>query len=74
MAYSHENQIDAKPIELPRIRGTAIDSSGTAIPQLYVGIFNEPEHKLLRYSQTDSNGAFVLNTNGTDWQTVNTAW
>ncbi len=64
MAYAHENQIDPKPIELRQVQGTAVDPNGTAIPQLCVGIFTEPAHKLVRYAQSDNNGVFAVDTNG----------
>jgi hypothetical protein len=64
MAYGHENQIDPKPIELRQVQGTGLDPSGTVAPQLCVGIFSEPEHKLLRYAQSDDKGAFTVDTNG----------
>jgi len=64
MVYSHENQIDPKTIELRRIQGTAVDPNGMVIPQLCVGIFTESEHKLMRYTQSDDTGVFVVDTNG----------
>lgn len=64
MAYAHENQIDPKPIELRQVQGTGLAPDGTLIPQLCVGIFTEPEHKLLRCSQSDNKGAFAVDTNG----------
>jgi len=64
MVYRHENQIDLKPIELRQVQGTALDPNGTVMPQLCVGIFTEPEHKLLRYSQTDDDGVFAADTHG----------
>jgi hypothetical protein len=64
MAYGHENQIDPKPIELRQVQGAALDPNGTVIPYLCVGIFSEPEHKLLRYTQSDNKGTFAVDTNG----------
>ena len=62
MIYSHENQIDSRPIELREVKGKILDSSGTLVPKVCVGIFTEPEHKLLRYAQTDESGTFELDT------------
>jgi hypothetical protein len=64
MRYDDQNQIDSKPVELSQVRGTAIDPNGTVIPQLCVGIFTEPAHQLVRYSQSDNNGVFIVDTNG----------
>ena len=60
MAYGHENQIDPSPIELRRVEGKVLDPSRTAIPHVCVGIFTEPEHNLIRYSETDETGLFAL--------------
>jgi hypothetical protein len=64
MLYQHQNQIDPKAIELGQVRGTGLDPTGVAIPRLCIGIFSEPEHKLLRFVQGDNNGVFALDTNG----------
>jgi len=64
MVYRHENQIDPKPIELRQVQGTALDPNRTVMPQLCVGIFTEPEHKLLRYAQTDDDGVFAEDIHG----------
>lgn len=64
MEYGHQNQIDPKTIELRQVRGTAVDPSGHGMWQLCAGIFTEEEHKLVRYGQSDSNGVFVVDTNG----------
>jgi hypothetical protein len=64
MAYGHENQIDPRPIELRQVKGKVLDPSGTAMPQVCVGIFTEPEHKLIRYAQTDETGLFAMNMTG----------
>jgi hypothetical protein len=60
MAYGHENQIDPSPIELRQVKGKVLDPSGIAMPQVCVGIFTEPKHKLIRYTQTDETGLFAL--------------
>jgi hypothetical protein len=64
MVYGHQNQIDRSPIELRQIKGKVLDPSGTVLPQVCVGIFTEPEHKLVRYAQTDQTGLFALDTTG----------
>jgi hypothetical protein len=64
LAYDNQNQIDPKAIELRQVHGTAVDPNGTVIPQLCVGIFTEPAHKLVRYSQSDKDGVFIVDTNG----------
>src|SRR5271170_8137008 len=64
MTYGHENQVDPKPIELNLVHGVGLEPSGGVIQQLCVGIFSEPEHKLVRYAQTDTAGAFALETSG----------
>jgi hypothetical protein len=64
MAYDNQNPIDPKAIALRQVQGTAVDPVGTAIPQLCIGIFTEPAHKLVRYTQSDNNGVFVVDTNG----------
>jgi len=64
MAYGHENQIDPSPIELRQVKGKVLDPSGTVMPRVCVGIFTEPEHKLIRYGQTDETGLFALDMTG----------
>jgi hypothetical protein len=64
MVYGHENQIDPSPIELRQVKGTVLDPSGAVMPQICVGIFTEPEHKLIRYAQTDETGLFALDVTG----------
>jgi hypothetical protein len=64
MAYGHENQIDPSPIELRQVKGKVLDPSGTVMPQVCLGIFTEPEHKLIRYAQTDETGLFALDMTG----------
>ena len=64
MGYRHENQIDSRPIELREVKGKVLDPSGTVMPKVCVGIFTEPEHKLVRYGQTDETGTFKLSITG----------
>ncbi len=58
-----ENQIEPKLNELRQVQGTGLDPNGSVIPQLCVGIFLEPEQKLLRFARSDSNGTFAVDTN-----------
>jgi Carboxypeptidase regulatory-like domain len=64
MVYGHQNQIDPSPIGLRQVKGRVLDPSGTVMPQVCVGIFTEPEHRLVRYAQTDETGLFALDTKG----------
>jgi hypothetical protein len=62
--YLHQNKFDPKPIELAQLTGTVVDHNGAALPQLCVGLFSPQDHRLLRYAQADSQGAFTLDTKG----------
>jgi hypothetical protein len=62
MPYLHQNKFDPQPIELTRLHGRAVDENGSPVAQLCVGIFSEPDHKLLRYAQSDDNGKFRVDT------------
>lgn len=62
MQYAHRNQIDPKPISLREVKGTATDPSG--VPFTCVGIFTDEVHRVLRYAQTDENGAFNVDVKG----------
>ena len=64
MAHGHENQIDPNPIELWQVKGKILDPNGTVMPQVCVGIFTEPEHKLVRYAAADETGLFTLDMTG----------
>jgi len=64
MPYLHQNKFDPHPLELARVRGRAVDENGMAVAQLCIGIFSEPDHKLLRYAQSGENGKFNVDTNG----------
>jgi hypothetical protein len=64
MAYGHENQIDPCPIELRQVKGKILDPNGTVMPRVCVGIFTQPEHKLVRYAETDETRLFALDMTG----------
>lgn len=64
MLYEHRNQIDPPTIELRQVEGKVTDSTGIAIPRVCIGIFTEAEHKLVRYTESDANGFFQLDTEG----------
>jgi hypothetical protein len=63
MLYAHE-KIDPSPIELRQVKGRVLSPDATAMPQVCVGIFTEPEHKLIRYTETDETGLFALDMTG----------
>jgi hypothetical protein len=64
MPYLHQNQFDLAPLELGEVRGTVVDKNGVALTQVCVGVFSEPDHKLLRYGRSDGNGGFLVDTKG----------
>ena len=64
MPYLHQNRFDPKPLELEDVRGIAVDQNGNVMAQVCVGLFSEPDHQLLRYAQSDNEGAFTVDTKG----------
>jgi hypothetical protein len=64
MPYLHQNQFDLAPIGLGEVRGTVVDKNGVALTEVCVGVFSEPDHKLLRYGRSDGNGGFSVDTKG----------
>ena len=60
MIYENRNQTDYGPLQLTVIRGTVIDPQAVVIPQLCVGIFSEPDHKLISVSETNDKGEFEI--------------
>ena len=67
MPYLHQNRFDPKPLELEDVRGIAVDQNGNVMAQVCVGLFSEPDHQLLRYAQSDNEGAFTVDKGIAGW-------
>jgi hypothetical protein len=59
MAYRDQNQVDTK-IHIQDVKGVAIDEGSVPIPGVCVGVFAEPDHRLIAIARTDANGKFRL--------------
>ena len=60
MAYEDRNQIDYGPLPVSKLRGKAVDLSGSPIPGVCVGLFKESDHSLVESAATSANGEFAL--------------
>ena len=60
MQYENRNQVDYSPLVVRRVNGFVVDSQGVSIPAANVGVFTEPDHKLLFQTTTDSRGFFKI--------------
>jgi Carboxypeptidase regulatory-like domain len=59
MAYRDQNQVDTK-IRIHDVKGVVIDGVSVPIPGVCVGVFAEPDHRLLATAKTDADGKFRL--------------
>lgn len=57
MPYRDQNQIDTK-IRIRDLTGITIDKQNVPVPGVCVGIFTEPDHRLIATMKTDDNGKF----------------
>jgi len=57
MTYRDQNQTDYK-IRIRDLRGVALDEQNGPVPGVCVGIFTEPDHKLIKTTRTDDRGRF----------------
>src|SRR5580658_9757783 len=62
LEYADENPFGYGPLKLRQIKGTAKDMHSTPVPGTCVGIFTEPDHRLMSSVETDKNGSFALGT------------
>ena len=60
MQYENRNQVDYGPLVVRRVNGFVVDGQGVSIPAANVGVFTEPDHKLLFQTTTDSGGFFKI--------------
>jgi hypothetical protein len=58
MTYQDRNQVDYGPLRVGVAKGRVRDDAGVAIPSVCLGLFSEPDHKLVATTQTDVKGAF----------------
>jgi len=58
ITYEDRNQIDYGPLRVGVVEGHARDDGGTAIESVCLGLFTEPDHKLVATTQTNAKGAF----------------
>jgi hypothetical protein len=59
MAYRDQNQIDTK-IGIRDVQGVAIDAANVPVPGVCVGVFTEPDHRLILTVMSDDRGKFRL--------------
>src|SRR6476469_559780 len=59
MAYGDQNQIGTK-IRIRYVQGVAIDAANVPVPGVCVGVFTEPDHRLIGTVKTDDSGKFRL--------------
>src|SRR5690242_17904735 len=59
MAYRDQNQVDTK-IHIHDVKGATIDEGSRPIPGVCVGVFAEPDHRLIATAKTDADGKFRL--------------
>jgi hypothetical protein len=58
ITYEDRNQTDYGPLRVGVVEGHARDDVGSAIPNVCLGLFSEPDHKLVTTAQADVKGAF----------------
>jgi hypothetical protein len=59
MVYANSNQLDYE-LQLPVIRGVVQDVQDLRIPGACVGVFTEPDRRLVATSETDDEGRFWI--------------
>jgi hypothetical protein len=60
MVYENRNQIDyGRPVQVTALFGAAQDMEKVRVPKACVGIFTEPEHRLVA-AETTENGEFEI--------------
>jgi hypothetical protein len=57
ISYEDQNQVDYN-LRTRHAWGVAIDASATAVPKTCLGIFREPDHRLISSVESDENGQF----------------
>jgi hypothetical protein len=58
MVYENQNRIDYKAITLAAVRGKAHDEQGVAIPNVFLGLFTNRDHKLVMTTVSAADGTF----------------
>ncbi len=56
--YEHLNQIDPKPIEVPTVRGIAIDETGAPVSRGCVGVFSDDHSRLVASTDIQADRSF----------------
>ncbi|MBV9611287.1 MAG: hypothetical protein JO091_02395 [Acidobacteriaceae bacterium] len=59
IVYRDENQIDTK-IRIRDLKGITINGQNFRIPGVCIGLFSEPEHRLVAVTKTSDDGAFTF--------------
>jgi hypothetical protein len=57
MVYRDQNQVDTK-LRVRDLKGIAIDEQNVPVPGVCVGLFSEPEHRLVSVTTTSDDGKF----------------
>lgn len=60
MGYENRNQTDYGPIKLTTVSGIAKDAEGVIVPGVCVGIFTPTGDRLIKATETDSEGRFEI--------------
>lgn len=60
LEYQDQNQIDYGPLKVRRIEGWARDMQSTPVPGTCIGLFTEPNHRLVSSVETDDGGRFAF--------------
>ena len=60
LKYENRNMIDYGPLAFRSIRGIVVDPSGVVVQGATIGVFTDPDHKLVAKTTTDAKGSFAL--------------
>jgi hypothetical protein len=60
LEYQDQNQVDYGPLKVRRVEGSARDMQSTPVPGTCIGIFTEPDNRLVTSVETDGEGRFAL--------------
>jgi hypothetical protein len=61
ISYKHQNQVDYS-LRTRRAWGVAIDNLSTPVPKMCLGLFTEPDHRLISSVETNESGQFDFGT------------
>jgi hypothetical protein len=58
LQYEHHNQVDYGPLKVRGIGGIATDKEAVPVPRTCIGVFTEPDHRLISSAETEDDGSF----------------